>query len=99
MVNYVVERQRSSSDAWQVVPEWCEYGSRLFCRSSFEVTDTDLVRRRLWPGLSVGIGFAVPAQSGFRIGDYGRFTVFPTADGSFSDSVSTVSFYVSAAGP
>jgi hypothetical protein len=95
MVNYVVQRQRSSSDAGEAVPEWSEYGSRLFCRPSFEVTDTHLVRRRLWPGRSMGIGFAVPAQSGFRVGDHGRFTVFRQADGNFSTSLSTTaSFYV-----
>ncbi len=99
MVNYVVQRQRSSSDVWEAVPEWSEYGSRLFCRPSFEVTDTHLVRRLLWPGRSVELGRAVPAQSGFRVGDHGRFTVFPQADGNFSDSISTVSFYVGEAGP
>jgi hypothetical protein len=99
MVNYVVQRQRSSSDAWEAVPEWSEYGSRLFCRPSFEVRQTHLVRRRLWTGRSVELGWAVPAQSGFRVGDNGRFTVFPQADGNFSDSLSTVTFYVSEAGP
>jgi hypothetical protein len=93
MVNYVVERRRSF-DAWEAVPEWSEFGTRLFCRPSFEVTETHLVRRRLWPGRSVELGWAVPSQSGFRVGDNGRFTVFPQADGNFRDSLSTVSFYV-----
>lgn len=66
----------------------------FFAALLLRVTGTHPVRRRLWPSRSVEIGFAVPAQSGIHVGDYGRFTVFPRADGSFSDSVSTVSFYV-----
>jgi hypothetical protein len=49
MINYVVERRRTSADTWVVVPECSEYGSRFFCRTSFEVTGTHLVRRRLRP--------------------------------------------------
>jgi len=76
------------------VPEWSEFGTRLFCRPSFEVSETHLVRRRLWPGHNLEFAGAIPAQSGFRVGDNGRFTVFPQADGNFRDSLSTDSFYV-----
>jgi hypothetical protein len=96
MVNSVVERQRSSNGPWEVVPEWSRL--RPFCRRSFEVTETHLVRHRLWPGRTVELGEAIPAQNGFRVGDHGRFTFLPRGD-DFSDSVSTVSFYVGEAGP
>ena len=95
MVNYIVERWDPQSRRWKFVPEWDDYGSRLFCRPSFEVTETHRVRRRLWPGQSIRVGEGVPAQwGGFHIGDDGRFTVFLSADGNGSNALSTTTFRV-----
>jgi hypothetical protein len=95
MLNYIVERREPQSNQWQYVPEWDEYGSRLFCRPSFEVNATHLVRRQLWPGQKIRVGVGVPAQwRGFRIGDDGRFTIFLEADGNGFNTLSTTSFRV-----
>lgn len=94
MVNYVVERRMSPTGPWELVPEWDDYGSRLFCVASFEITETHRAPRRIWPGRSLQVGQVVPAQSGFRTNDDGRFTVFLRADGNASDSISTVPFHV-----
>jgi len=95
MLNYVVERGEPSSNRWVYVPEWDEFGSRLFCRPSFEVTATHRVRRRLWPGQKIEVGGGIPAQmGGFRVGDDGRFTVFLQADGNGLDAVSSAAFHV-----
>lgn len=95
MVNYIVERWNVQSGRWTLVPEWDSYGSRLFCRPSFEVTDTHLVRRRLWPGQTLETGEGVPAQlGGFHIGDEGRFTIFLEADGNDRNAISTAGFRV-----
>lgn len=95
MVNYIVERRDAQSGRWTFVPEWDSYGSRLFCRPSFEVTETHLVRRRLWPGQTLAIGEGVPAQlSGFHVGDEGRFTIFLEADDNDSNAISTAGFRV-----
>jgi hypothetical protein len=94
MINYVVERRRTSADPWLVVPEWSEYGSRFFCRTSFEVTGTHLVRRRLWPGQAMQFGWVAPAQMGFQIGDHGRFSVFLAGDNDFKNSRYSGAFYV-----
>jgi hypothetical protein len=50
MLNHIVERREPQSNRWKYVPEWDEYGSRLFCRPLFEVNATHRVRRRFWPG-------------------------------------------------
>jgi len=77
MVSYIVERRTPQVGSWQYVREWDGYGSRLFCRPSFEVTETHRVRRRLWPGQTYRLGEGVPAQQGgFHVGNEGRFTVF-----------------------
>jgi hypothetical protein len=87
MPNYIVERREPQSNRWQYVPEWGDYGSRLFCRPSCEVTATHLVRRRLWPGQKIRVG-------GFRVGDDGRFTIFLEAHGNGLNTPSTVAFRV-----
>lgn len=93
-VAYYVER-RDQLGGWSVITEWGAYGSRLFCRPSFEVTETHLVRRRLWPGESIEVGGVVPAQGGgFHVGDYGRFTIFLGAFGDRTTALSTAPFRV-----
>jgi hypothetical protein len=95
MVNYIVEKRTPQIGSWEFVREWDDYGRRLFCRPSFEVTQTHLVRRRLWPGQTYGIGEGVPAQmGGFHIGDEGRFTVFLNADNDKNHAISTAVFRV-----
>jgi hypothetical protein len=97
MVAYYVERRDPQLGRWNIVTEWGAYGSRLFCRPSFEVTETHLVRRRLWPGESIRVGAVVPAQGpGFRVGDDGRFTIFLGALGDRSKAVSTAPFRIDA---
>lgn len=94
-VNYIAERLDRKSGKWEYVPEWDEYGSRLFCRPSFEVTETHLVRRRLWPGQTLKIGEIIPAErTGYRVGNDGRFTIFLDADGKGNAAISTVPFHV-----
>jgi hypothetical protein len=94
-VNYVVERWDRQSGKWIFVPEWDFYGSRLFCRPVFEVTDEHLAQLRLWPGQSIRVGGGTPGQmSGFHIGDDGRFTVFLSADGNRRNALSTSTFRV-----
>lgn len=81
MLNYIVERKNPVSGRWTFVPEWDDFGSRPFCRPAFEITDTHLVRKLVWPGQTLHVGFGVPAQWGdFSEGDEGRFTVFRNAD-------------------
>jgi hypothetical protein len=94
MINYVVERRRTSADRWVAVPEWSVDGSRFFCRPLFEVTGTHLVERRLWPGHAMQFGWVAPVQSGFQIGDQGRFTVFLAGDDDFKNSRSSAAFFV-----
>ena len=95
MINYIVERREPQSDRWRLVPEWDGYGSRLFCRPSFEVAETHLVRRRLWPGQSIRMGEVIPAERpGFHVGDDGRFTIFLGADGNWKVALSTAPFRV-----
>ena len=95
MVNYIVERRTPHLSNWILVPEWDDYGSRLFCRPSFEVTETHLVRKRLWPGQTYRVGWGVPALwGGFHIGDEGRFTVFLNADHDKNHAISTTIFLV-----
>jgi len=95
MVNYFVERRTSRTDNWQYVPEWDNYGSRIFCRPSFEVTETHRVRRRFWPGQTYRVGDGVPAQwGGFHVGDEGRFIVFLNADNNKNRAISSSIFRV-----
>jgi hypothetical protein len=95
MVNYIVERRTPQIDSWQYVREWDGYGSRLFCRPSFEVTETHRVRRRLWLGQTYPLGEGVPAQwGGFHVGDEGRFTVFLNADDDKNRTISSAIFRV-----
>lgn len=94
-LNYAVERWDHQSGKWRFVPEWDFYGSHLFCRPVFEVTQEHLARRRLWPGQSIKVGEGIPAQmGGFHIGDDGRFTIFLSADGNRRNALSTASFRV-----
>ena len=93
MVNYAVERKTNKSANWQFVPEWDDYGQRLFCRPSFEVMNTHLVRKTLRPGQSLRLGDVIPGQwGGFNKGDEGRFTVFLNADGDGNHVLSSHSF-------
>ena len=95
MVNYIVERRTPQIGSWQYVREWDGYGSRLFCRPSFEITETHRVRRRLWPGQTYRLGEGVPAQwGGFHVGDEGRFTVFLDADNDKKRTISSAIFRV-----
>jgi hypothetical protein len=95
MVSYIVERWDSQLGGWKMVAEWDDYGSRLFCRPSFEVTETHLFRRRLWPGQSIRVGQVIPPErDGFQVGDYGRVTIFLRADGHRNESVSTPAFRI-----
>jgi hypothetical protein len=95
MVAYIVERWDARLDGWKMVTEWDDYGSRLFCHPSFEVTETHLAPRRLWPGQSIRVGQVIPPErDGFQVGDYGRFTIFLRADGDRSASLSTPAFRV-----
>ncbi len=95
MVAYIVERWDLQLRRWSTVPEWDEYGSRLFCRPSFEVTETHLVRRIVWPGQSIWVGQVVPPErGGFHLGDDGRFTIFLRPDGNRDSTLSTAPFRV-----
>ena len=95
MVNYIVERRTPQIGGWQYVREWDNYGSRFFCRPSFEVTETHRVRRRLWPGQTYRVGEGVPAQwGGFHVGDEGKFTVFLNADNDKNHVISSAIFRV-----
>jgi hypothetical protein len=93
VVDFVVERWDTQSNTWKGVPEWDN--SRLFCRPAFEVVETHLIRRRLWPGQGLRVGGVMPAErGGFHQGDYGRFTIFLGA-AHFSNSVtSTAGFRI-----
>ena len=94
-LNYAVERWDRQSGKWTFVPEWDFYGSRLFCRPVFEVTEEHVAQRRLWPGQSMRVGGGIPGQmGGFHIGDDGRFTVFLRADGKRGNALSTSTFHV-----
>ena len=95
MVAYLVERWDKQLLKWSAVPEWDDFGSRVFCRPSFEVTETHLVRRLIWPGQSICVGQVVPPErNGFHIGDDGRFTIFTGMDGDRDNAVSTAPFRV-----
>jgi hypothetical protein len=95
MVNYIVERPTPQIRSWQFVPEWDDYGSRLYCRPSFEVTETHRVRRKLWPSRTYRVGEGIPAQwGGFHVGDEGRFTVFPNGDNDKARAISSAIFRV-----
>jgi len=95
MLNYIVERRKPNSVRWEYVPELDEYGSRIFCRDSFEVTDTRRAPHWFWPGQTMQFGEIIPAQmGGFRSGDDARYTVFLGADGNGLNSLSTHSFRV-----
>jgi len=95
MVAYVIERWDLQLRRWSAVPEWDDFGLRLFCRPSFEVSETHLVRRLIWPGQSIHVGQVVPPErNGFHIGDYGRFTTFLRADGNRDKALSTAPFRV-----
>jgi hypothetical protein len=93
MVAYAVERWDVKSNTWKVVPQWDS--SRLFCHPAFEVVETRLIRRRLWPGQSVRVGWVMPAErGGFHRGDNGRFTVFLDADRNSHNALSTAAFRI-----
>jgi hypothetical protein len=93
MVAYAVEKWDPQLNSWKVVPEWNR--SRFFCRPAFEVVETHLIRRRLWPGQSVRVGWVMPAErGGFHQGDDGRFTVFLDAGRNSHNSLSTIAFRV-----
>jgi hypothetical protein len=78
MVNYIVERPTPQIRSWQFVPEWDDYGSRLYCRPSFEVTETHRVRRKLWPSRTYRVGEGIPAQwGGFHVGTKVGSQYFP----------------------
>lgn len=47
-----------------MIPRWDECGLRWFCCASFEITQTHLVRWRLWPGQSIRLGEVIPAKRG-----------------------------------
>ncbi len=95
MLNYIVERRPADSSRWEFVPEWDDFGSRLFCHDAFEVTVTHRARHWLWPGQAMLLGGGIPAQmGGFRIGDDGRFTLFVSADGNGLNSLSSRPFRV-----
>jgi hypothetical protein len=93
MVAYAVERWDPQSNTWKIVSEWDD--SRFFCRSAFEVVETHLIRRRLWPGQSLRVGGVMPAErGGFQRGDGGRFTIF--LDGAYNSNraISTAAFRI-----
>jgi len=95
MIAYVVERWEPQLKTWKFVPEWDGYGSRLFCRPSFEVSEEHLVRRRFWPGQSIPVGWVLPAErGGFHPGDEGRFTIFLDATRNPNRVISTAVFRV-----
>jgi hypothetical protein len=95
MANYIVERWDGNSKSWKYVREMDEYGSRIFCLPSFEVTATHLVTKRIWPGQSVKLGEFIPAfAGGLQAEDAGRFTLFLAADGNGHKSISTGKFCV-----
>jgi hypothetical protein len=93
MVAYAVERWDPQMNTWEEVPEWDD--SRLFCHPAFEVVETHLILRRLWPGQSLPVGGIMPAErSGFHQGDGGRFTIF--LDGAYNSNraISTAAFRI-----
>jgi hypothetical protein len=93
MVAYAVERWDANLNTWKVVPEWDD--SRLFCRTAFEVVETHLIQRRLWPGQSIRVGWVMPAErGGFHQGDDGRFTIFLDAVRNSNSALSTAAFHI-----
>jgi hypothetical protein len=93
MVAYAVERWDAQMNTWKEVPEWDD--SRLFCRPAFEVVETHLIRRRLWPGQSLRVGGVMPAErGGFHQGDSGRFTIFLDAVHNSNIATSTAAFRI-----
>ncbi len=62
MLNYIVERKDPVFGKWTFVPAWYGFGARFFCRPTFEIADTQIVRKLVWPGQTLHVGFGVPAQ-------------------------------------
>jgi hypothetical protein len=97
MVGYAVERWDAKLGTWKIVPEWDK--SRFFCRPAFEVVETHLIHRRLWPGQSLRVGWVMPAErGGFRQGDDGRFTVYLDAEHGSHNALSTAAFRIDRSG-
>jgi hypothetical protein len=95
MIAYIVERWDPQLRIWEFVPEWDGYGSRLFCRPSFEMSEEHLVRRQFWPGQSIPVGWVLPAErAGFHPGDGGRFTIFLDATRNTNRVISTAAFRI-----
>ena len=92
MVAHFVERWDQHTAKWIIASELGGYGSRLFCRLSFEVTETHLVQRRMWPGESIRVGQVDPVRGGSYVKDDLRFIVFPHADGNPNTALSTPAF-------
>jgi hypothetical protein len=93
MVAHAVQRWDRQSRGWKVVTEWDD--SRFFCRPAFEVVETRLVQRWLWPGQSIPVGWIMPAErGGFRQGDAARFTIFLDANRYSTYAISTAAFRI-----
>lgn len=93
MVAHAVERWDARLNTWKGVPEWDN--SRFFCRPAFEVGETHLIRRRLWPGQSLRVGWVMPAErGGYHQGEDGRFTIFLDAIRNSNNAISTTSFRI-----
>jgi hypothetical protein len=97
MIAYSIERWDAKLKTWNGVPEWDN--SRFFCRPAFEVVETHLIQRRLWPGQSLRVGWVMPAErGGFRQGEDGRFTIFLDAVRNSKSAISTAAFRIDRVG-
>jgi hypothetical protein len=77
---YAVQRWNTSSNAWETIAEVNGDG---YCHPyPLGMIETNLVYKRLWPGVSVDVmeGEATGAREPFQKGDRARFIVFTTAN-------------------
>ena len=73
---YAVQRWDAASNSWQTIVEVSGEG---FCHPvPLSTIETNLVSKRLWPGMSVEVmeGEATGAREPFQQGDLARFVVF-----------------------
>ena len=77
---YAVQRWNTSSNAWETITE---VNGDSYCHPyPLGMIETNLVYKRLWPGMSVEVmeGEATGAREPFQKDDRARFVVFTTAN-------------------
>jgi hypothetical protein len=93
---YAVQRWDASSNSWQTIIEVSGEG---FCHPMpLSTIETNLVSKRLWPGMSVEVmeGEATGAREPFQKGDLARFVVFRKLDkeADWQYAIPSVPFYI-----